>query len=341
VRIVPPAGLAPIPETKGCAYTVFGEGALWSVLADSPFFLLTDYYVVRVDPETRRINARVRIPELGERYSPKSFDVGEGAVWIAFDGFPARIHKIDPVAGRVVATIPVGARGFSRHAARLAVGEGAVWAVIPGEKFLYRVDPQRNEVTPIQLGYQVGDVFVGAGSVWVRHPREDALSRIDPRTHRLVATISAPPSMTYRLIEEYPSFRGRWMTMAAGAMWVLLSEQKWPLPTVVGRLDLQSNRFVATVDAGANLTDIATSGTAIVAASFHAERGFSPTAHLSIIEIDPTTNAVKRSIPFGSVSGVGGSASNFLAVGAAAVWVCLPYSGIYRLPFVDESKQQN
>jgi hypothetical protein len=112
---------------------------------------------------------------------------------------------------------------------------------------------------------------------------------------------------------------------------------------MVGRLDPQSNQFVATIDLPPFLTDIDARGTAIWASAVDAEGGLflrPHTVYYSIVEIDSTTNTVNQKVSLGSVSDIIAWTSTFLAVGADAVWVYLPASGIYRLPFGDGSSQR-
>jgi len=359
LRITPPADMTPIPETWGCQLLIFGEGALWSVeYEEKSGFRLEDhyfdydYYFLRIDPETNKVAARVLIPKVPGW--PNSIASGEGAVWAGFEGRTAKIYKIDPMTNRVVATIPVGSpRLFGRARCHLAAGEGAVWAASGG--ILFRVDPRSNEVTSIPLSRNVDFVSVGAGAVWAlnQHFRGDTILRIDPRTHRLVATIPAPPSLWIgQRITPYTRVVGRWMTMGAGGMWVLLESRRYPMgyPTMVGLLDPQSNQFVATIDLPENLTAVDASGltdidareAAIWAAVQEVELHYlikEDTVYHWIVEIDSITKTVKRKVPCGSVSD-GSHTPKFLAIGADAVWVYLPLEGIYRLPFRDGSSQR-
>ena len=121
--------------------------------------------------------------------------------------------------------------------------------------------------------------------------------------------------------------------MAAGAdgMWVLLHFGK-SLPQYVGRVDLQLNQIVASNQGQfeAIITDIAASEAAIWVSAFN-KGWFSSTTHYSIIELDPKTIFVKRKIPYASVSSIY-SAMPTMAVGAGTMWVCLPDSGLYRVP---------
>lgn len=333
VRMMMPDGMMPVLDTKGCTYTVFKGDALWTVVPEEKVLPPRGSYALRVDPKTSRVAARVYIPE----QILTSFDVGEGALWVAAGDYAPEIYKLDPDTGRVVASVRVGPINIFGSPIRLAVGAGAVWAVRGGD--LFRMDPQSNEVISIPLSRYVLDVTIVENTVWVHLFDQSSISRIDARTGQLAATIVAPPDdlgITSR--EFFGSFStaerpawSRWMAAGADGMWVLLHFGK-RLPQYVGRVDLQLNRIVATNQGQfeAIITDIAASEAAIWVSVFN-KGWFSGTTHYSIVELDPKTTFVKRKIPYASVSSIY-SAMPTMAVGAGTMWVCLPDSGLYRVP---------
>jgi len=96
-----------------------GEGAVW---------VLHDSTVSRIDPDTRRVVARITVPGLG-------FGIGEvitggGTVWVAAG---STLTRIDPLTNTVVATIPVvldPAAPPNRSAVgHMAVAGGTLWAL--------------------------------------------------------------------------------------------------------------------------------------------------------------------------------------------------------------------
>ena len=328
-----PDEMTPILDTKGCTYTVFKEEALWTVVPEEKLLPPRGSYALRVDPKTSRVTARVYIPE----QILTSFDVGEGALWVAAGDYAPEIYKIDPDTSRVVASVRVGPISIFGSPVRLAVGAGAVWAVRGGD--LFRVDPKSNDVTSIPLSRYVLDVTIVENTVWVHLFDQSTISRIDARTGQLAAATVAPPDhldITSRdffgsfAAAERPAW-SRWMTAGADGMWVLLHFGK-SLPQYVGRVDLQLNQIVATNQGQfeAIITDIAASEAAIWVSAFN-KGWFSVTTHYSIVELDPKTTFVKRKIPYASVSSIY-SAMPTMAVGAGTMWVCLPDSGLYRVP---------
>jgi virginiamycin B lyase len=99
--------------------------------------------LVRVDPATNRIAARIRVGRPQE--SPIAVAATAEAVWVVDFG-DAQVLRVDPATNRVVARIPV--RG---GAGGIATGAGAVW-VTSGEGgdqhhgWVQRIDPSRNRV---------------------------------------------------------------------------------------------------------------------------------------------------------------------------------------------------
>ncbi len=262
-----PDGMMPVLDTKGCTYTVFKGDALWTVVPEKKLLPPWGSDALRVDPKTNRVAARVYIPE----QILTSFDVGEGALWVAAGDYVPEIYKLDPDTGRVVATVrfvgPLSTFGSPVH---LAVGAGAVWAVRGGD--LFRMDPKSNEVTSIPIARYVLDVTIIGNTVWVHLFDQSAISRIHARTGQLAATTIAPPDhldITSRdffgsfAAADRPSW-SRWMAAGADGMWVLLHFGK-SLPQYVGRVDLQLNQIVASNQGQfeAIITDIAASEAAI------------------------------------------------------------------------------
>jgi ABC-type branched-subunit amino acid transport system substrate-binding protein/streptogramin lyase/predicted Ser/Thr protein kinase len=114
--------------------------------------------VVRVDPRTNAVTARIEIP------TPELTDiaVGAGAVW-ASDPEAGVVWRIDPGPPVRQRTVPV-AKGVDP----LAYGAGSVWAVNSLAGTLSRIDPATNLVSQtVRLEGTPRDVAVGAGSVWI------------------------------------------------------------------------------------------------------------------------------------------------------------------------------
>jgi len=122
-RIDPRTGrVSPWVQLKGPWAThgmVAAAGSLWLALDDGS--------VLRVDPASRRVTARVAV---GGR--PFAVAGGDAGVFLANQYAPV-VTRIDPATNRVAARIPIAAD------LAVAVGAGAVWAA--DSSALYRIDP--------------------------------------------------------------------------------------------------------------------------------------------------------------------------------------------------------
>jgi hypothetical protein len=121
--------------------------------------------LVRVDPGSNRVVARVRLPGL-----PTAVGAGQSGVWVTGAGGP--VWRVDPANGRVVATIRVpGGLGGLPHegpageGGEVLVGLDAVWVANPAGGQVLRVDPARNRL----VGGEPVDgpsLVVAGGQVW-------------------------------------------------------------------------------------------------------------------------------------------------------------------------------
>jgi PQQ-like domain len=158
---------APGPQVVAKLALADGLGRTAKVAFGSVWLSATnDEAVLRVDPRTRRVLARI----------PVGMDVnlgaGGGAVW-AVPRRPtveqARLIRIDPRTNRVVARIPIPSPGarYPLGGAAVVAGE-RVWVV--GAQGLVAVDPARNRpVRQIVLGsaFLVVDSILRGRELWV------------------------------------------------------------------------------------------------------------------------------------------------------------------------------
>jgi streptogramin lyase len=126
---------------------VLAEGSLW----------VSDFEgrVVRVDPASGRVTARIEVPG-----NPAGIAAGDGAIWVASpdlspdgDGMLARI---DPRSNRVVERVQVGA-----YVEAIAVGAGGVWLIDQHRPGLDRIDPATGERTARVPFARAGAMVVG------------------------------------------------------------------------------------------------------------------------------------------------------------------------------------
>jgi YVTN family beta-propeller protein len=114
-----------------------GEGALWVANRG-------DGSLVRVDPATGRVAARVLLPKTtGQR--PHQVAVGEGAVWVT-SASPRRdtanlLWRVDPGSNRVIGTLDLGPTSAGGIPNSVAAGNGAVWVGGTTKGSIVRLEP--------------------------------------------------------------------------------------------------------------------------------------------------------------------------------------------------------
>jgi DNA-binding beta-propeller fold protein YncE len=152
--------------------------------------------LVRVDPATRRVTARIPV-----RGSPFYVAARGDAVWVT--GNSRRrddvLYRVDPRKERVVATIPLP----GCYAGPMAADRHGLWLLVSNRevtrRWLVRVNARNRVVrrTPVDV-VDPAQVTVGQGFVWLvalRPGRRDSLPgdllRFDPRADRVTARIKA------------------------------------------------------------------------------------------------------------------------------------------------------
>lgn len=155
-----------------------GFGSVWvSVYGDD--------VVLRIDPETREILARIKTD-----FAPCGIAIGGGSVWIENYG-GASVTRVDPSAN-TAEEIDVGAAPFD-----VTFAAGAAWTTDQGDDTVTRVDAGTGRTRTIDVGADPVGIAPGGGAVWVTNQRDGTLSRIDPRTlHVQTRKIGVQPSWT-------------------------------------------------------------------------------------------------------------------------------------------------
>jgi DNA-binding beta-propeller fold protein YncE/predicted Ser/Thr protein kinase len=278
--------------------------------------------VVRIDPTTNRVTARIPLeisyarPETVGRIS-----AGEGAVWVS-DG-SSRLFKIRPETNTLVDTITVNglfggvvaafgdvwamrigsptttatlaridpttnmivgqAGTFPNTTFRLAAGEGAIWVLGPGG--LYRAEPISGRIRLVaDQGGQA--IAVGDGAVWVLDVVRATLVKLDPDTGREMSKTPLQGSPTELAAGE-------------GSVWVIDEGGSQVL-----KVPADGNGGIETSKVGPHPSAIAVG----LGAVWVVNEGDS-----SVSRIDPITGTV-------TTNKVGGEIIE-LAVGEGAVWV--------------------
>lgn len=185
-----------------------GGGAVWVSVNDFTEGAPETHAVLRVDPSTNEIVARIPVDTVG------NLAVGFDAVWTidSIDGPQDSVVRIDPATNQVTDTIPIGPYAFD-----VAVDTGSVWVTrdIDGSGQsgeVIRIDPTTNEVVArIPVSGRIRDVVVGEDGVWVVDStstlrRGPSLIHIDPQANEVVATI--------------PGLAGLNVTTGGGLVWM-------------------------------------------------------------------------------------------------------------------------
>ncbi len=158
-----------------------GAGMVWGVVPGVG--------LVRIDPATNRVAARVPISPVGASVAATA-----AGVWAVCcpgepgeppDPFPVdgTLIRVDPATDRVVQSIRLGGQPTA-----VAAGPSGVW--VAGVGRLWRVDPVTGRVvtmTRVAEDLQGGGrVVVDRGAVWVAASAGGVLLRVDPHTSRVV-----------------------------------------------------------------------------------------------------------------------------------------------------------
>ena len=188
VRRKPPK--PPLPPGASVQATIALGATLdpiWLAATEDAVWVRGESELIRIDPATNGIVARVATPPIGFGYVA----VGEGAVWQTSFGADSLL-RIDSASNQVVATIPLG-EGAAPEG--VGVTPSAVWVALHNQGMVARIDPATNEVVSrIQVGPagRNGPLKLAAGpaGVWVDVPNLRSVVHIDPQTNAVVGRVS-------------------------------------------------------------------------------------------------------------------------------------------------------
>jgi YVTN family beta-propeller protein len=225
-------------------HAAYGEGALWTVSAryepDSDLF--TPSELARIDPETDRVTARLR---LGRKWSTQATGLaaGAGSVWVALTRFEGAdpqgvVWRVDPVRLSVLARIEVGS-----FPSAIAVGGDSVWVVNSWDGTVSRIDPATSEVTDtVFVGRASTSAALAEGSLWVASGKSGVVHRVDTAARRVAATITTG-GPSYGIATDD---RGIWVAL--------------PGEGLVERIDPRANRVVERISVGGDPIAVASDG---------------------------------------------------------------------------------
>jgi YVTN family beta-propeller protein len=138
-RIDPASNRSTVVRVPGCCAgeLAAGKGALWVANRG-------DDTLVRVDPASGRVVARVLLPKTTEQ-RPHQVAVGDGGVWVT-SASPRReagnlLWRVDPVSNQVTGTLDLGPTAAGGIPNSVAAGDGAVWVGGITKGFIARLEP--------------------------------------------------------------------------------------------------------------------------------------------------------------------------------------------------------
>jgi hypothetical protein len=248
----PPAPLAArIRVGRGVAAVAVGQGGVWALRSRS---------VVRVDPRTNRVTARIRATA-ADSWDGR-FALGAGALWVGAGadtirvdvrtGRPSRVRVAawavapdglwscqTPAQGRPAGLVRVDPRTLAETTpipvpacpAALAAERGLVWAIDePGRRVL-RVDAASAHLTEIGLpvapfavsptGPGLVALAVGAGAVWALSDQVESPTRLGARVGPGLVRID-PTSARVTGVTPLANLdaAGQALAVGAGGVWV-------------------------------------------------------------------------------------------------------------------------
>jgi streptogramin lyase len=245
------------------AGVTYADGAVWVQT-------VTRNQLVRIDPKTNRITARLKLPDPSsgdaEQVAPPPA-YGAGSLWMigGTDGVssPSTVIRINPRRLSVAKTIKVSEPFY------VGFGFGSVWVMQFYPYRWSRIDPRSNKVVESVSAIGPTSMTTGAGSVWILAHRANQLVRLNPRTGDVVAAIRIK---TLGSSTENVNF-------GFGSIWITD-----PLAPSVARVDVKTNkqRVEILMPKGISNPDALTSGGGFVwLASDH-----------DLVRVDPRTNRV-------------------------------------------------
>ena len=172
---------------------------------------------LRVDPDSGRVVAQLRLPDDVGGSRVDGLAVGDGHVWVT-NLYLGRLYRIDAKTGEM------RERDLGSYAARPVLAFGALWMCIARttDPAMYRVDPRTLRQTRLgdALPAEDGQYVVGDGSVWRYDVPSGTLMRFDPRAGELDALVRVLPASGPNGPHLYVT------SIAAGtdAVWVTLSQ---------------------------------------------------------------------------------------------------------------------
>jgi virginiamycin B lyase len=218
----------PYSSIKPSVTIKIGGTADWVLVTENAVWVASTkpYNIVRIDPATNKIVARVAIS--GEACSGLAF--GFESVWVPICGNKPALVRIDAAKNTISATLPIAPAGPEGG---VTAGGDSVWMVSDNNGTLFRVDPSTDSVRQTVLipPGSFNPVFSG-GTVWITGMESNILTAVDATSGKVLESIPV-------------GSKPRFLAAGAGSIWTLNQGDG-----TVSRVDERSRTLVATIQAG-------------------------------------------------------------------------------------------
>ena len=193
-----------IGELNPKAVIHLGKTADWvSITPEAVWVGSTGPFAVhRIDPETNRRVASVRLP--GEPCA--GLTVGFGSLWVPLCGAVPLLAKVDLKSNRLMSVFKTGPAAAEGG---VAASPDSIWLVIDKQGSLARIDPDIGtvrQITHVPAGSY--NPFYADGQIWVTRADGSEVTSVDASTGTILATVPTGPGP-------------RFLTAGAGAVWTL------------------------------------------------------------------------------------------------------------------------
>jgi DNA-binding SARP family transcriptional activator/ABC-type transport system substrate-binding protein len=150
----------------GAAGLAVGAGSVWVVQGGSR--------VLRIDPETNRLEHRWRLRDAGNVH------FADGKAWLVSNG-NGIMQRVDPATNLITGSVRL-----RPTACCSAAGGGFVWMVGGSDATVWKFSNLANPSSPlasVKLARAGGDIAYGDGALWATTGSAGTVTRVNPRTN--------------------------------------------------------------------------------------------------------------------------------------------------------------
>jgi streptogramin lyase len=218
----------PFNSLKPLTAIKIGGTADWVLVTENAVWVASTkpYALIRIDPATNDIVAKVAIP--GEACSGLTY--GFGSIWVPLCGKKPALVRIDTATNKISATLKIHSAGPEGG---VEASEDSVWLVSDKNGTLNRINPATNSVRQ-QITIPAGSynlIFCG-GAVWISGFESSVLTAVDATKGRVIESVSVGP-------------KPRFLTCGSGSVWTLNQGDG-----TISRVDEKTRKLVATIPLG-------------------------------------------------------------------------------------------